>query len=99
MSKSQDRPCYEARDILCAKFIDVHKVMVHAKFQSSKPFGFKHKDSEVCIINACRRLGVNIKAPCLPVSVRKNFEVGLLCSYVPSCDPRGVASFNPRGTI
>ena len=29
---------------LYAKFVDVHKVMVHAKFQSSKPFGFKYKD-------------------------------------------------------
>ena len=44
MSKFQDRPCNETRSILCAKFVDVHKVMVHVKFQSSKPFGFKHKD-------------------------------------------------------
>ena len=29
---------------LCAKFGDVHKVMVHAKFQSSKTLGFRHKD-------------------------------------------------------
>ena len=29
---------------LCAKFVDVHKVMVNTKFQSFKPFGFKHKD-------------------------------------------------------
>ena len=29
---------------LCVKFVDVHKVMVHAMFQSSRPFGFKHKD-------------------------------------------------------
>ena len=29
---------------LWAKFVGVRKVMVHAKFQSSKPFGFKHKD-------------------------------------------------------
>ena len=33
MSKSQDRPCNETRCILCAKFVDVHKVMVHAKCQ------------------------------------------------------------------
>ena len=44
MSKSQDRPCNQNRDILCAKFVHIHKVMVNAKFQSSKPFGFKHKD-------------------------------------------------------
>ena len=44
MFKSQDRPCNETRGILCAKFVDVYKVMVHAKFQNSKPFGFKHKD-------------------------------------------------------
>ena len=29
---------------LCAKFVDVQKVMVRAKFHSSKPFGFKDKD-------------------------------------------------------
>ena len=39
----------------------------------------------------------NIKVQCLPVSERENFEVGLLCSYLPSCDSRGGASFNPRG--
>ena len=33
------------------------------------------------------------------VSERKNFEVGLLCSHVPSCDPRGGANIDPRGII
>ena len=33
------------------------------------------------------------------VSEKKNFEVGLLCSYVPSCDPKGKTSFDPRGII
>ena len=33
----------------------------------------------------------------LPVSEKKNFEVGLLCSYVPTCDPRSGASFDPPG--
>ena len=33
------------------------------------------------------------------VSERNNFEVGLLCSYVPSCDPRGGANTDPRGII
>ena len=32
-------------------------------------------------------------------SKRKNFEVGLLCSYVPSCDPRGGTNTGPRGII
>ena len=41
-------------------------------------------------------LGVNSKAPCLPVSERKNFEVGLLCSYVPSCDPQSGTNFDPH---
>ena len=41
----------------------------------------------------------NIKALGLPVSEKKNFEDGLLCSYVPSCDPRGGAIFDPRGII
>ena len=41
----------------------------------------------------------NVKAPCLPVSERKNFEVGLLCSYVPSCDLQGRANFDPRAII
>ena len=26
-----------------------------------------------------------------------NFEDGPLCFYVPTCDPRGGASFNPKG--
>ena len=43
MSKSQDRPCNETRGILCAKCVDVHKVMVHAKFRSSMPFEFKQR--------------------------------------------------------
>ena len=31
-----------------------------------------------------------------PSSFReKNFEVGFLCSYVPTCDPRGEASLDP----
>ena len=30
---------------------------------------------------------------------RKNFEVGLLCSCVQSCDPRGGANIDPRGTL
>ena len=29
----------------------------------------------------------------------KNSEVGLPCSYVPSCDPRGGANIDPRGII
>ena len=33
------------------------------------------------------------------VSDRKNFEIGLLCSYVPSCDPRGGANIDPRGIM
>ena len=43
MSHSQYRPCNETRDILCAKVVDVHMVMIHAKFQSSKPFGLKER--------------------------------------------------------
>ena len=27
---------------------------------------------------------------------KKNFEVGFLCSYVPTCDPWGGASFDPK---
>ena len=41
----------------------------------------------------------NIKSLRHPVSEKKNFEDGLLCSYVPTCDPRGGAIFDPRGTI
>ena len=37
----------------------------------------------------------NIKALRLPVSEKKNFEDGLLCSYVPTCDLRGRTSFAP----
>ena len=31
----------------------------------------------------------NIKALGLPVSMKKNFEIFFLCSYVPTCDPWG----------
>ena len=41
----------------------------------------------------------NITALGLPVSEKKNFEIFFLCSYVPTCDPRGRPSFNPRGII
>ena len=41
----------------------------------------------------------NVKALILPVSGTKNFEVGFLCSYVPTCDPSGGASFDPRSII
>ena len=40
-----------------------------------------------------------IKALSHPVSEKKNFEVGLLCSYVPTCDPRVGVSFDPKGII
>ena len=40
-----------------------------------------------------------MKALCLLVSEKKNFEVCLLCSYVQTCDPRGRASFDPWGII
>ena len=43
-------------------------------------------------------LHTKIKALSLPVS-EKNFEVGLLCSYVPTCDPQGEASFDPQDMI
>ena len=41
----------------------------------------------------------NIKVPRLPFLERKNFEVGLLCSYVQSCDHPCWANFDPRGII
>ena len=41
----------------------------------------------------------NIKTLNLPVSEMKNFEVGLLWSYLPICDPGGRASFDPMGII
>ena len=30
------------------------------------------------------------------VSEKKNFEVSFLCSYVPTCDSQGRASFEPH---
>ena len=41
----------------------------------------------------------HIKSLCHPVSEKKNSEDGFLCSYVPTCDPWGRASFDPRGII
>ena len=38
---------------------------------------------------------LNIKALHLPFAEKKKIEDGLLCSYVPTCDPRGGASFDP----
>ena len=35
----------------------------------------------------------------LPVSEKKNFEVGLLCPYVPACDPQVGVSFDPKGIM
>ena len=29
----------------------------------------------------------------------KNFQVGFLCSYVPTCDPRAGVSFDPKRII
>ena len=41
----------------------------------------------------------NIKALGLPVSEKKNYENGFSVPYIPTCDPRGRASFDPRGFI
>ena len=41
----------------------------------------------------------NIKALSFPVSEKKNFEVGLLCSYVPTCDLWVGASSDPQDMI
>ena len=41
----------------------------------------------------------NIKALNLAVPEKKNFEVGLLWSYVLTCDPWSGASSVPRGII
>ena len=35
----------------------------------------------------------------LQVLEKKNFKVGPLCSYVPTCDPRGGVSFDPKGNM
>ena len=32
-------------------------------------------------------------------SEKKNFEIFFLCSYAPTCDPRGRPNFDPRGII
>ena len=42
---------------------------------------------------------LNIKTLHLPVSEKMNFEDELLCSYVPTWDPRDGASFDSRGII
>ena len=39
----------------------------------------------------------NIKALGLPASKKKSFEIFFLCSYVPTCENQGRASFDPRG--
>ena len=52
----------------------------------------KKNDIEPEEIAACQKL----KALSLPVSEKKNFEIGLLRSYVKTCDPRRGVSFDPR---
>ena len=37
----------------------------------------------------------NIKALCLAISEKKNFEMCHLCSYVPTCEPRGGQVLTP----
>ena len=44
-------------------------------------------------------LNTKYQALILAVSEKKNFEVGFLCSYVPTCDPMGGASFDPMCII
>ena len=41
----------------------------------------------------------NINALHLQVSEEINFEDGILCSYVPTCDPRGGTNLDPRSII
>ena len=36
--------CNDPKGILCAKFVEVHKLMLHLKYRSSRSLGFKHKD-------------------------------------------------------
>ena len=42
---------------------------------------------------------LNIKYQSFPVSEKMNFEVGVLCSYVPTYEARGGASFDPQDII
>ena len=44
-------------------------------------------------------LHTKIKALSRPISEKKNFEVGLLRSYVPTYDPRVGVSFDSEGII
>ena len=44
-------------------------------------------------------LHTKVKATPLQVSEKNYFEVGLLWSHLPICDPRGGASLDPRGII
>ena len=41
----------------------------------------------------------NIKAVGLPLSEKKNFEICLLCSSAPTCDPQGMTSPDLLGII
>ena len=53
-------------------------------------------DTWIQLIKVHRRCYIpNIKALSPPVSEKKNFEVGLLGSFVPTCDHRGETSFDP----
>ena len=42
--KPRGRACHDPRGLLYAKFVKVHKVIIRAKYHSSRPFEFNHKD-------------------------------------------------------
>ena len=83
--------------------------MLNTKYQGSGPSSFRVEELLVLIPGAfyeqtwwrsTRKCHIqNIKSLHHSVSEKKNFGDGLLCSYVPTCDPRGGASFDPRGII
>ena len=69
---------------------DMNHFRTHARFHQDKQSNFHHNRTK----NVDSGEYISQK-----VSERKNFEVGLLCFYVPPCDPKGGANTEPRGII
>ena len=123
-SEPHGRTSPDPRGIVWTNLVEVHKDMLHAKYQGSRLSIFKVEElwnfHSLFLCSTYDPQGgasfdprgilwtnlveVHKEMPHTkylrhPVSEKKNFKDGLLCSYVPTCDPRGRASFDPRGII
>ena len=70
--------------------------MKRSFFFKENVYGRTHGRTDTTPIAAgLRPVKLKIKVLSFPVSEKKNFEVGLLCTYVRTCDPRDGVGFDP----